>query len=60
MFIFLKQWPHYTTPCLQNSFPLPTIILQVVRFSFLTQTEITELGHTDVRLHKIVLKTGAE
>ena len=49
---------------LQNSlpskfFPLFTIILQAVRFSFPTQTEIRKLGHIGGRLHKIVLKTGA-
>ena len=61
--LFLKSVFLRITP-LQNSlpskfFPLFTIILQAVRFSFPTQTEIRKLGHIGGRLHKIVLKTGA-
>ena len=57
--VFFKELLHYKTPCLRNSFLLSTIILQAVRFSFPTQTEIRKLGHIGGRLHKIVLKTGA-
>ena len=57
--VFFKELLHYKTPCLRNSFLLFTIILQAVRFSFPTQTEIRKLGHIGGRLHKIVLKTGA-
>ena len=56
---FFKELLHYKTPCLRNSFPLFTIILQAVRFSFPTQTEIRKLGHIGGTVHKIVLKTGA-
>ena len=57
--VFFKELLHYKTPCLRNSFQLSTIILQAVRFSSPTQTEIRKLGHIGGRLHKIVLKTGA-
>ena len=56
---FFKELLHYKTPCLRNSFPLFTIILQAVRFSFPTQTEIRKLRHISGTVHKIVLKTGA-
>ena len=58
--VFLKkELLHYKTPCLRNSFPLFTIFLQALRFSFPTHTETRKLGHIGCRLHKIVLKTGA-
>ena len=56
---FFKQLLNYTTPGSRNSFTLSTIILQAVRFSFTTQTEIRKLRLIGERLHKIVLKTGA-
>ena len=56
---FFKELLYYTTPCLRNSFPLSTIILEAVRFFFPTQAEIRKLEHTGGTLHKIVLKTGA-
>ena len=56
---FFKELLHYKSPCLRNSFPLFTIILQAVSFSFPAQTETRKLGHIDGRLYKIVLKTGA-
>ena len=59
MCFFFKELLYYTTPCLRNSFPLSTIILEAVRFFFPTQVEIRKLGHTGGTLHKIVLKTGA-
>ena len=55
---FFKELLHYKTPCLRNSFPLFTTILQAARFFFPTQTVVRKLGHIDDRLH-IILKTGA-
>ena len=57
--MLFKELLHYKTPSLRNFFPLFTIILQAVRFSFPTQKEIRKLGQIGGRLHKIVLKAGA-
>ena len=53
---FFKELLHYKTPCLRNSFPLSTTILQAARFFFPTQTVIRKLGHIDDRLHNILKK----